>query len=128
MKIAFIKGNKYIIIAHVAMILAVLISSELFDSVEISSWIMVISLGLLTIYYIVFHVVKLKYIPKSDMLIALCDIAIWLALLATFVHWSNLSGFDRLIYVVYPILAGIFFICLLILNFIVFLVKQVREN
>jgi len=128
MKWEIIKNKEYITITHIAVILAVLGSSEPFDRADISPWVMIISLGLLLICYFIFRAIKLKYIPNFDILIAFCDILIWLALLYTADYWSNITGWDSLIYVVYPFITGIFFICLLVMNLVVYIIKWVQAK
>ena len=124
----FMKPKILPLIAQIAIILAVLGSSEPFDRIDISSWVMVICLGLLLVFYFLVCTVKLKYIPRFDFLIALCSAMIWVVLLFTVDYWSNITGWDRLIYAIYPLITGIFIVCLLVMNIIIHVIKSIRRK
>lgn len=121
-------NKKYVIIAHVGIILTVLGTSEPFDSAIFALWVMIIGLGLFLTYYFIFNLIKLKYIPIFDILIAFFNILIWIVLLATCYYWSNITGWDGIVYVIYPFIIGIFFICLLIMNLVVYIIKLVQRK
>ena len=123
-----IKKSKYIIITHVAIILAVLGCAELFGKADASLWVMMISLGLLLICYFMFRAAQLKYIPMFDVFIALCNVLLWFVLGITSEYWSNITGWDGLVHVIYPIYSVIFAICLLVMNLFVLVIKWVKSK
>lgn len=123
----YMKQAFTIIITHLSTLIAVLVSAELFNKADISGNIMLISLSLLLIYYLGFYALKLKYIPKSNILISFCDVIIWFILLNKVNSWTNLIGWDRFIYIVYPFIEGSFFLCLLTINFIICIIKRKKK-
>ena len=122
------KTKKQTIITHIIIISAVLGSSEPFDRADISPWVMIVGLALLLVYYFVNKIAKQSYIPKFDILAAFLNILVWVIFALTVDYWSNVTGWDRFIYIVYPPIAGIFFICLLVLNLIVYAIKRIRAK
>ncbi|MDR2570266.1 MAG: hypothetical protein LBD23_08215 [Oscillospiraceae bacterium] len=120
--------KKYIVITHIIIIAAILGSSEPFNSIEYSPWIMIVSLSLFLIYYIISCIIKLTYVSKFDILITLFVLIFWVAALFTAEYWTNITGWDGLVYLIYPFIAGIFFICLLVINLLVFVIKRVKKD
>lgn len=118
-----IHHKRSIIIAHIALILAVLGSSEPFNKVYVSSWVILVGFAAMLVLYFIFRTMKLKYVPLVHLLVALGDIAVWVILAYTAGYWSNITGWDGLVYLIYPFLAAFFFILLLIMNLVVCVVK-----
>ena len=128
MELEITKSKKNITIAHIAITLAVLGSSEPFNNIDVSPWVMIFGLGLLLVCYFVFRVIELIYIPKFHIGIACCSVLFWVAALCTCDFWSNIGGWNRLIYVIYPCFAVIFFLCLLLMNLVVFVIRWVQTK
>lgn len=124
MKWELVESKKHIVIAHVAIILAVLGASEPFDDGDFSPWVMLIALGALLICYFIFRARKVEYIPKLHIFIAFGTVLLWIAALFTCEYWTNINGWDRLVYLFYPFISGIFLVCLLVMNLGVFIVKK----
>ena len=120
--------KKEITIAHIIITLAVLCSAELLGGVIISLLVIIFSLTLLLIYYFFMRAIKLLYIPKFDIIIAFSSFLFWVAALFLSEYWSNISGWDRLIYLFYPVVAGIFLICIVVMNIVVYIIKKVQEK
>lgn len=128
MKSKLMESKTCYTLMHIVIILAALGSSEPFDRVDISPWVMIIGLGVLLIYHLLYHVRKLSYIPKFDLFIAFFHALFWIAVMPTVQRWSNITGLNLLIYAVYPFMAGAFFVCLLVLNLIVYIIKRVQAR
>jgi len=117
-----------VLIAHLTIILAVLLSSEPFNRTDISLPIMLLCLGFLLIFYNIFCTLKLEYVPIFHILVALISFVLWVVLMYTANLWSNLRSWNRLIYIVYPFYSGIFLLCLPVMNFIVFLIRKSKKS
>lgn len=122
---SILRSRKFIATMHIVIFLAVLASIKL-DIVGVSPAVILCCLALLAlmlIYYIILYAIKLTYIPKFDLYVALCLILVWVFLLFTSPYWSNLDGWAIFIHYACPLTMVLFFLCLIIINLIVYLIN-----
>lgn len=112
---------------HAVIILACVILLERdFDYTAL--FIIIIGLGVLLICYIVSRAIKLRYIPKFDVLIAFCCVVIWIALFYTTPAWSRLTHWGPIVYIIFGFVALVFLVCLLFTNLVVFIIKLFKSK